>query len=450
MVGATLSRWSMSYFAVALACLVAGEALMTAGFGFPAAALASPDSLVVVHLLAIGWLSLLMLGALFQFVPVLIAKPIHSNSLPLPTLALLVSGLAALLLGFLRLGDWVQGPHSYLSAAAILLGCGFALALWNLGLTLSSARPLVLSARFVAFGLACAGATVILGISFALVLDGTVNDLSLSNLTAFALPLHVIAGLGGWLTFTAIGVSYRLLAMFMLAPEGDTRRSRAVLYFGMVALALVILGGTAAICLGRNLDTVLVVSGLFGVCALGLYGADVLHLYRARKRRNIELNARMAAVAFANLACVVLLSVVLVTLGRFEAQIGAVVFLTAFGWLTGLGLAKLYKIVAFVTWLECYGPILGKAATPRVQDLVVEKRAAKWFWLYFAGVWIGTVCLILEAPTAFRASAALMLAGTIGVGMHIVRARLMADVKQELLQSHLTRRPPLLASQQAH
>ena len=143
-------------------------------------------------------------------------------------------------------------------------------------------------------------------------------------------------------------------------------------------------------------------------------------------------------------------AVALIALGRFETKIGAVVFLTAFGWLTGLGLAKLYKIVAFLTWLECYGPVLGKTATPRVQDLVVESRAAKWFWLYFAGVWSATACLLLETPAGFRASAALMLAGTIGIGVQIVRTRLMADVKAELRLSHLTRRPPLLASQQAH
>jgi len=449
-VGATLSRWSMSYFAVALVCLLAGEALMAAGFGFPAVAASSPDSLVVVHLIAIGWLSLLMLGALFQFVPVLIAGPIYSNALPLPTLALLLAGLAALLLGFLQLGGHIPGPYSCFSAAAILLGSGFALALWNLGRTLWQARPLPLPARFVTIGLLCAGATAALGIVFALVLDGATDNPRLVDLTTYGIPVHAAAGLGGWLTFTALGVSYRLLAMFMLAPELDSARSRAALYSGTVALAVVILGGTAAICLGRGLNAVFAVSSLLGLCAVALYGADILHLYRARKRRKIELNARMAAVALTNLTVLVLLSVALIALGRFEAQIGAVVFLTAFGWLTGLGLAKLYKIVAFLTWLECYGPVLGKTATPRVQDLVVESRAAKWFWLYFAGVWSATACLLLETPAGFRASAALMLAGTIGIGVQIVRTRLMADVKAELRLSHLTRRPPLLASQQAH
>ena len=450
MVGATLSRWSMSYFAVALACLLAGEALMMAGFGFPAAALTAPDSLVLVHVITIGWLSLLMLGALFQFVPVLIAKPLYSNRLPLPTLLVLALGLAALVLGFLQLGGHIPPSVSYFPVAAVLLGSGFALALSNLGLTLWPARPLPLPARFVGVGLICGAATVTLGIIFALMLGGTLTNPRLAELTASGIPVHAIAGLAGWLTFTAIGVSYRLLAMFMLAPESETARSRAVLYSGAAALAIAILGGTAAICLGRSLDTVLVASALLGVCACGLYGADVLHLYRARKRRVIELNARMAALAFVNLGGVVLLAVIVAALGDVQARIGAVVFLTAFGWLTGLGLAKLYKIVAFLTWLECYGPVLGKTATPRVQDLVVEKRAAKWFWLYFAGVWSATACLLLDAPAGFRAAVAVMFVGTIGIIVQRVRARLIADIKPELRQSQMARRPLLPASYEAH
>ncbi|MBS0248369.1 MAG: hypothetical protein JSR61_17270 [Proteobacteria bacterium] len=447
MVGATLSRWSMSYFAVALACLLAGEALMVVGFGFPSAELRAPDSLVLVHLIAIGWLSLLMFGALFQFVPVLVAKPIYSNTLPLPTLALLVVGLTILVGGFLQLGGRIPALHSCFSPAAVLLGCGFALALWNLGRTLWQARPLPLAARFVTVGLLCAAATATLGFVFALVLDGSASGPPLADIATYGIPVHAIAGLSGWLTFTAIGVSYRLLAMFMLAPESETPRSRAVLYYGTAALAVAIVGGTVAIGMGGHPTAFLLVAGLLGTCALSLYGADILHLYRARKRRKIELNARMAAIALANLAGVAVLSVVLVAASQFEDQIGAIVFLAAFGWLTGLGLAKLYKIVAFLTWLECFGPVLGTTATPRVQDLVVEPRAAKWFWIYFAGVWSATACLLLDAPEVFRASAVLMLGGTTGIAVEIARTRLLLDVRPELRILHLARRPALLASQ---
>ena len=114
-----------------------------------------------------------------------------------------------------------------------------------------------------------------------------------------------------------------------------------------------------------------------------------MHLYRARKRRKIELNSRMAILALASLAASAILIVVLLGLGVLGRHIGAVVFLVSFGWLSGLGLSKLYKIVAFLTWLECYGPVIGKTPTPRVQDLVVESRATKWFALYFLGVWSG-------------------------------------------------------------
>ena len=158
----------------------------------------------------------------------------------------------------------------------------------------------------------------------------------------------------------------------------------------------------------------------------------------------------MAAIALTNLIGAVLLAVALLALGRFEMQTGAVLFLTAFGWLTGLGLAKLYKIVAFLTWLDCYGPVLGKTVTPRVQDLVIEERAAKWFWLFFTGVWSATACLLLDTTAGFRMSAALMLAGTIGIAAQLVRTRLMTDLTAEFRQSHVTRRPPLFASQQTH
>ena len=121
------------------------------------------------------------------------------------------------------------------------------------------------------------------------------------------------------------------------------------------------------------------IAAVLGLATIALYGRDVIGIFRGRKRRQLELNTRMAALSFASLAGAALLGVALVLTGAFAAHVGAFAFLAVFGWLSGLVLAKLYKIVAFLTWLETYGPVMGRAPTPRVQDLVAEARASKWF-----------------------------------------------------------------------
>jgi hypothetical protein len=243
-----------------------------------------------------------------------------------------------------------------------------------------------------------------------------------------------------------MGVSYRLLAMFMLSPELERRSTKAALYVGAAALTVAIVGGVLAILLNGNLVLVLLMAGGLSLVALAFYGADVIHLYRARRRRHIELNSRMALVALVFLAASGVLIAVLLALGRLADHVGAVVFLVAFGWLSGLGLAQLYKITAFLTWLECYGPVLGKAQTPRVQDLVVEARAIKWFWLYFIAVGIGTLALIVSHLPVFQVSAATMLLATGGIAVHLVRTRRLMDVNAALRLPQGAHKPRLLFS----
>lgn len=446
MIGASLSRWTLSYFGAALVALVASETLMAAGYGFPAAAIQSPRTLVLVHLIALGWLSLLLCGALFQFVPVLVARPLFNNTLPLPTLGLLVGGIVALISGFLQLDGEIELIVPLFPTAAVLLFAGFALVLWNLGCTLWRARPLPLPARFVVAGLFSLAATAALGIVFALVLGGFATSPRFVELTALGLPIHVAAGLGGWLTLTAMGVSYRLLSMFMLAPELDRSTTQMNLYTGAGALVLAIVGGTAAICFEGPFGLVLLVAGILGLAAISLYAVDMIHLYRTRKRRTIELNSRMAALALISLVAAVVMIVASLAFGALEQQMGTILFLLAFGWLTGLGLAKLYKIVPFLTWLECYGPVLGKRPTPRVQDLVVERRALKWFLLYYAATWGGTTALLLNERAAFRGTAALMVVATLGIIVQLVRARRLADNGSGERFRQGLRRPGLLHS----
>ena len=85
-----LSRWTPAMFACALVNLALGLLLSVLGLAWPsasaAAPAAAPASLAMVHLLTIGWLTLLMFGALFQFVPVITSRKLPSQTLTLATL----------------------------------------------------------------------------------------------------------------------------------------------------------------------------------------------------------------------------------------------------------------------------------------------------------------------------------------------------------------------------
>lgn len=434
MFGVSLSRWTMSYFSVALVALVGAEMLMVAGFGFPAQPVAAPETLVLVHLVAIGWLSLLMCGALIQFVPVLVAKPLAHPELPVVALVLLVAGLASLLFGFLSMAGFSLGSMPWLPLGAIGLTAGFVLNLWNLGRTLWSARPIGLPARFVAAGLLSLVGVITLGTIFSLTLGGWTTNAALVRLTSEGVSLHAALGLGGWLTFTAMGVSYRLLAMFMLAPETEHRTSRIALLAGTAAILVVLIGGPACVLVfGQGAIHPLLIALGLAIASLALYGQDIVRLYRTRKRPKIELNARMAAWALGGLGLAMLLLLAVTALGQTDRGTGSVVFLLAFGWLTGFGLAKLYKIVAFMTWLECYGALLGKRPTPRVQDLVDEPRAMPWFWLYFAGVGAASVAAFLDVPLAFQGAAFAMLIATARICFELVLIRNLAAVPEAML-----------------
>jgi len=239
-----------------------------------------------------------------------------------------------------------------------------------------------------------------------------------------------VLGLGGWLSITAVGVSYRLLAMFLLAPETEERTSRFALRAASGAMGLVgvcvllVLVGSGG---GAVLFTLALVLTL--VAAL-LYGRDVVRLYRARRRKQAEVNIRASFAAFAALAiCVVLVNIPAIRGGE---GVGAIVYLFVFGWLTGLGLAQLYKIVAFLTWLEAYGPVLGRAPVPRVQDLVEERRAFVLFCLYYGAVAAATLTLFAGMTGLFRVMVLLQLAATLGLMREFVRSRRLSVVPAPL------------------
>ncbi len=422
-IGATLSRWTPAYFAAALAALVAAEALAVAGLAYPAAPLLAPWSLVAVHLVTIGWLSVLMLGALHQFLPVIAARPLASDRLALAALGLIEAGLAAMIAGFLALGG-LGVPVALLPLGGSAVLAGFLCAAGNLGWTLRGTSPLPLPARFVVAALGFLALTALLGIGFGCAFAVPAPPDWLAALLAQGLALHLLAGIGGWFALTAVGVSYKLLPMFMLAEEERGRLGTSILWLMVGGLVLAWCAGLIAVLAdGRGHLAAEAGEAIFAA-GLTLYLWDIRLLFRQRLRRGLELNSITAAFSLAFLALVLAGLVAVRFVRGAEAVVAAPLLLLALlGWLSLLGLGQLYKIVPFMSWLERYAPRLGRGPVPRVQDLVSEGRARPWFAVFALGALACAAAATIGSAGAARIGAALLLVSTLAIARELMRAR---------------------------
>ncbi len=431
MPGAPISRWTMAYFAASLTFLMAALALLGAGFGVPLSTIGAPDTLVVVHLVTVGWLGLLFCGALLQFVPVLAATHLRLAHLALPALLAISSGLAMLISGFLGLGDYIGIDLAVMPMGAALLALGFGCVIVSTAATIVCRKEFGASAVLVLAGLAALAVTVAMGAVFSGLLSGAVDIPLLAERLSFVVPFHAASGLLGWMTLTALGVSYRLFAMFMLAPEAGNS-AKPVSRLG--ACALFAMYATLAVgCIDRGLTGFGAASAIFlAVVVAGLYYRDIWRMFRARRRKVLELNslAGLAALAFLVAGLVLVASASLV---EVETPLGAAGFyLLALGWLSGLGLSQLYKIVPFLTWLETYGAVMGRAQVPRVQDLVDERFAKVWFGLFYSAVAVAAGAILLGGDAVFRVATWCQLAAVAALSLEYLRARRLAYAPDQL------------------
>lgn len=426
---ATLSRWTLAYFGCALASLVVALALISLGYSYPHNALAAPSTLIVVHLLAIGWLSLLMLGALMQFLPVLVGRELALPRLAPIALGTILTGLVLTLCGFGSLDGWSGGSAELLPLGGLVVLAGFGVAAVPLFATLLRASTLPLPAGFVAVALMSMLVAALLGDTLAAALFGLIGGDFAMALVTHGVTLHAGFGLGGWLTIAAMGVSYRLVSMFLISPERTGWVPRLAFLAAVIALALAC--GALGVLLWQNASWPigLAVAGLAALLALGAYLGDVVMLYRRRRRAGLELHMISSIGAFIMLVLGALL-LALAASSDWEAGVAAAVHLLGLGWLGGLGLAMLYKIIPFLTWLECFAPSMGRLPTPRVQDLVREAPARLGFGLYFTAVMAGAAAIAADAPGLLQLAAALQLAAVLYLIRHFYRARRLVDLPQ--------------------
>ena len=198
------------------------------------------------------------------------------------------------------------------------------------------------------------------------------------------LKLHAHAGIAGWFLQLIIGVSTRLLPMFMVTHNIKVRK----LYFTFFAVNAGLIAGLFSLYLqfkpGIIASALLIVSGII------VYLLFLIDAYKKRVKKQLDIGMKQTALSYAILVIPLFLIFILLFDSRFSVTLtmplsiayGSAIIL---GFITSLVMGQTYKTLPFIVWLKVYRGKVGKVILPLPKDLYFEKVAVAQTWIFAAG-----------------------------------------------------------------
>jgi hypothetical protein len=373
-----------------------------------------PHVLALVHVATLGWLTMTIMGASLQLVPVIIVGPLRAARL-LPWLyPIYVLSVTLLVCGF-----WLMQP-----LLIILGGTGVILAVAHyvvvLSLTLAHAPMRPLTVRFLVASLVYLCLVVSLGMTAALNLQWDFLGTMFDQL----LPIHITLGMVGWLSTTLVGVSYTLARMFSLAHGHDDRLGRVIFVLLNASIAILAVGFFGSWLL------LILLGGALLTAAVCLFAYDYRRLLRGRYRKVLDVTQYHAIASVVYFALLVPASL-MVVVGGWELPnvLAALVLAVLVGWLGQSIIGYLYKIVPFLVWQRRYGPLAGRQKVPLMREMLHERWSWISWWCINLGL-IATLCaMLLNVVWLAQISGSIL-----GVGL------ILAALNVSSVVSHLRRR----------
>ncbi|MBI2528341.1 MAG: hypothetical protein HYV93_20465 [Candidatus Rokubacteria bacterium] len=312
-----------------------------------------PRVVALVHTVTLGWITLTIMGASYQLIPIVLERPIWSERLARWQFVILSAGIAGMLAHFYN-GTW---PGLALAAGVVAVGA--TVHLINALASLRAVKVWSFTARLLAVALAGLALTVLFGL-------GLAADRIWKFLPGGFFPTlhaHFHLGLLGWVAPMILGVAARVYPMFLLArdPKG---------WPGALQLWGLPLGG-AAVVLGLLAVPVLVIPGALGVAAAAVgHLVWVAGMVANRKRPALDWGLRCALTGTAFLVPTGIMGLGfaggLLAGPRLALAYGV---LALGGWASLTIVGMLFKIVPFLVWYRVYGPLVGKAPVPTLAQL---------------------------------------------------------------------------------
>ena len=382
--------------------------------------------IAATHLFVLGWICTIVMGAMYQLVPVALETRLYSERLARWQFVFHVVGVAGMVWMF-----WTWNMKQVGHFGCVLL-TGVGLFVYNLSRTLLRVPRWNVIASSVAAALGWLSLAVLAGLTIAagkcsyetdtIAKAGGLFGAVLSGLkavTAFAThfdpigAMHAHAHLGsvGVFLMLIVGISYKLVPMFTLSEVQSRWRTRLSL------------GSFMTILLHSRAKTAF---ALLIAIGLGIYGYEILAILRARKRRTLDWGVKYFLTALGLLAPLTLLALLLSWpglpftgfTGQLENLYGFLAFVGVFSFAI---IGMLYKIIPFLVWYKSYSRQIGLGKVPALADLYSARIQTAGYWTYVAGLAVTGAAIVLSSAVGVRSGTALLALSLAFLAANVVK-----------------------------
>ena len=380
----------------------------------------NPKLLAITHTIALGWGTMMILGASHLLVPVLIQGKLYSTALAYTSFVFAASGIPILAYHFYYFDfGWMTQLGALLINAAVMVY------VINLAMSMIKSKKENVHAAFIFTAALWLLITTMLGL---LLVCNFVDPLLPQNSTYY-LSLHANIGIVGWFLLLIIGVGSRLIPMFLVSKYSNA--SLLWVIYALINFSLLLF---FFLFLYWPFSTwyFIPVAAIFLAIFLFMFYCYQCFKSRIRKKIDEQLKSSLLSVLLMGISILVLITLIAgYTLSHATNTVFALLygFVVFFGWLTVLIFGMTFKTLPFIIWDKVYQVQSGKGTTPNPKSLFSSRIFTMMVLVYLSGFLMFAIGIFFASNTLLKIASFFLLVSALLYNWNVFKTILHKKIK---------------------
>jgi hypothetical protein len=374
-----------------------------------------PLTLAVTHLGTLGFISMVMLGAMYQMMAVVVGCRVPWLRGAHVVHVLFSLGAAGFCWGIVKMNPAVVFP----SIAILTVGVG--LFVVPVGIALSKAHSL----NETVFGIRAAILFFFLAAAAGIWMAHGFSGMDFPGSRVLWSQAHLCIALIGWVGGLIAAISWQVLPMFYLTPHAPSPLKWTVQILAVIGAIgpAILLSVDYFDLLGRNAPLIkpaaaAAVPGIFAVWLLHPAISAWCLSKRRRKRIDGSLLFWQAGLAMAPLTALAAGAAWLLEAPHWDVLFG---WLALWGWAGMIMHGMLTRIAPFLVWLHRFAPLVGKVSVPSVKKLHPDTLTRRNFALHLGSLFLGIAAILTASDLLCRLTGLSLIATAGAIGYLVIR-----------------------------